>query len=146
MTKPAAYLSWCLGILMLPAAMGACTQIGAPDESTRFDAAKGQMLFAEKCAVCHGADAKGGGPASLGLGVVPPGLTMLAKRNAGVFPQDEVMTVIDGYYRSGHYADPMPNFGEEDMGPLIQVERDGVSTPIPADLLALANYLESIQE
>ncbi len=125
--------------------LGACEQFAPSGASQRVDAEYGKALYDTKCAVCHGADAEGGGPASLGLGVVPPGLTMLAKNNDGVFPRDEVMSVIDGYFRRDHYNDPMPVFGDEDLGPIVRVEEDDFSTPVPADLLAMANYLESVQ-
>ena len=122
-------------------ALGACQQ----QTDVLVDASAGRALFETQCAACHGRDAKGGGPASLGLGVAPPDLTHISKMNAGVFPKDEVMSVIDGYFRREHFNDPMPIFGEEDLGPLVQVEENGTSTPVPADLLALAAYLESIQ-
>jgi hypothetical protein len=40
----------------------------------------------------------------------------------------------------------MPEFGALDLGPAVIVEDDGIGTPVPATLLALANYLETIQE
>ena len=134
-----------LFLVALIALPGACDQLGSTEERTRVDAAKGRAVFQSQCAACHGPDATGGGVASLGLGVIPPDLTTIAKRNGGAFPQDEVMSTIDGFYRREHFNDPMPVFGEGDLGPLVQIERDGVSTPVPANLLALANYLESIQ-
>jgi hypothetical protein len=70
----------------------------------------------------------------------------LAKNNERVFPRDYVMGVIDGFSRRSHPTTAMPEFGAGDLGPVIQVEEDGISTPIPSDLIALANYLESIQE
>ncbi len=126
-------------------AMSACDHLAPAGGSQRVDAEYGKALYDTKCAACHGADAEGGGPASLGLGVVPPGLTLLSKNNDGVFPRDQVMSVIDGYFRKDHYNDPMPVFGEEDLGPIVRVEEGDFSTPVPADLLALANYLESVQ-
>jgi mono/diheme cytochrome c family protein len=36
-------------------------------------------MFKEYCASCHGADAKGHGPAVRALKVAPPDLTMLSK-------------------------------------------------------------------
>jgi hypothetical protein len=63
-----------------------------------------------------------------------------------MFPRDAVMSTIDGYGRAGGSHGAMPEFGAGDLGPLVQVEADGLSTPVPADLLALTNYLESIQD
>ncbi|KAB7614840.1 cytochrome c [Amylibacter sp. SFDW26] len=105
----------------------------------------GRHLFLKECAECHNYDASGAGPASLGLGMKPPSLTKLSAANNGAFPRDYVMSKIYGLKQNGHTSEVMPDFGEGDLGPLIQVEKDGISTPIPADLLALANYLESIQ-
>ena len=125
--------------------LAACDDLSGSGSTQRVDAEYGKALYDTKCAVCHGAGAEGGGPASLGLGVVPPDLTVLAKNNDGVFPRDEVMSIIDGYFRKDHYNDPMPVFGDEDLGPIVRVDEGDFSTPVPADLLAMANYLESVQ-
>lgn len=114
-------------------------------EDTRVDVFRGQQLFQENCAVCHGARAMGGGPASLGLGAPPPSLRNLSTANGGNFPRDYVLEKIDGLARHSDPAAAMPEFGAGDLGPIIQVENDGLSTPIPADLLAIANYLETLQ-
>lgn len=134
-----------LSRLVLVSTLGLCACVPEP-EVTRTDAAQGRSLFVSQCAACHGEDGRGAGPASLGLGGPPPGLTTLSQRNDGVFPRDYVMAVIDGFNRRDHPLDAMPEFGAGDMGPLVQVETDGISTPIPADLLALANYVETLQE
>jgi hypothetical protein len=78
--------------------------------------------------------------------IMPPDLTVLAANNGGVFPRDYVLGVIDGFDRRPHFSGAMPEFGAGDMGPTIIVEEDGLGTPIPARLLALATYLETIQE
>lgn len=120
--------------------------LGAPYETVpRTDVVQGRALFERNCANCHGADAKGDGSVSRSLGIAPPDLTQLAKQNSGVFPRNRVMSAIDGFNRQTHWANPMPLFGDEGLGPVVQVEEDGISTPVPADLLALAAYLESIQ-
>lgn len=120
----------------------ACTTTSQePDVSV----AHGKQLFAQKCAACHGDDGKGAGVESLGLGAPPPDLTTLSAQNRGVFPQNYVMSVIDGFNRRNHPSSVMPEFGNEDLGPAVQVEDGGVSTPIPSDLIALSAYLESIQ-
>ncbi len=132
-------------VLCVIACLGGCDLGQHPENTQRTDAAYGQRLFAKNCAACHGRDAKGGGAASLGLGVVPPDLTRFTRLNGGTFPRNRVMSAIDGFDRKDHWKNPMPVFGDENLGTLVQVEDDGISTPIPADLLALAHYLEAIQ-
>ena len=81
------------------------------------------------------------------LDPAPPNLTQLSMRNDGVFPRNYVMSTIDGFARGAHFSDAMPVFGDGDMGDTVIVENvDGTGTPIPSRLLALADYLESIQE
>lgn len=100
----------------------------------------GRALFAEECSACHGDDAKGGGVLAEGLTRQPPDLTHIAARNGGVFDINAVMSQIDGMHRAE--GSPMPEFGAADMGEIIMIGR----TPVPAELLALAGYLQSIQE
>lgn len=99
--------------------------------------------FTEYCAGCHGDDGRGGGPEALLLGLAPPDLTQLAARNGGVFPRQQVMAQIDGYTGNGD----MPEFGEVMLdGPTVLVDfGDGVATPTPQRLVALADYLAAIQ-
>lgn len=105
----------------------------------------GRKEFNDKCAACHGIDAKGEGSFGQNLFVVPPDLTNLSIDNGGVFPRDEVMSIIDGLSRDPHFSRAMPEFGLGDLGDVIIVEEDGVGTPVPEKLLALTDYLESIQ-
>ncbi|MEM7642543.1 MAG: cytochrome c [Pseudomonadota bacterium] len=121
--------------LLLPLALAACQlQPAAP----RTDPAHGQFLFQQDCAVCHGADATGGDRA--------PDLTGLSARNGGLFPTTRVLAQIDGLGRHGDPEAVMPEFGAQDLGPTVVVEfEEGIGTPVPADLLALARYLETIQ-
>ncbi|MEL6888077.1 MAG: cytochrome c [Pseudomonadota bacterium] len=134
---------------LIPALVAVATLTACTPESRNADpdvsVARGETLYFQKCAACHGDDGKGAGPESLGLGAPPPDLTTLSAQNRGIFPQNFVMSVIDGFNRRDHPASAMPEFGNEDLGPEVQVEDGGVSTPIPSDLIALAAYLESIQ-
>lgn len=124
-----------------------CLMACAPDpRDPDVSVERGEKLYFQKCAACHGDDGMGGGAESLGLGAPPPDLTTLTAQNRGIFPQNFVMSVIDGFNRRDHVASVMPEFGNEDLGPSVQVEDGGVSTPIPSDLIALAAYLESIQK
>lgn len=123
--------------LALPLALAAC--IEAPE-------VPGRALYAAECADCHGDDARGAGPFGRKLLKIPPDLTVLAKDNGGIFPRDYVMSVIDGLDRGPHFSGAMPEFGAGDLGRVVIVEETpGQGTPIPQDLLALADYLESLQ-
>lgn len=102
--------------------------------------------YQAECAACHGADGRGNGPAARGLDTAPPDLTLIAARNGGVFPRDRVMSTIDGLDRGAHFSTAMPEFGAGDLGDTVIVEENGLGTPIPMKLLALAEYLESIQQ
>lgn len=126
-------------ILILGLALGGCT----PEAETGSPEA-GAVFFAENCAACHGTDARGGGPESLGLGGPPPDLTALSRRNGGEFPLVDVLSIVDGYGAQS-LDRAMPEFGAGDLGPEIVVEIDGQGTPIPARLLEVVSYLETVQ-
>lgn len=102
--------------------------------------------YLTECAGCHGRDGRGNGPAARELETAPPDLTMIAARNGGAFPRNHVMSTIDGLDRGAHFSAAMPEFGAGDLGETVIVEAEGLGTPTPLKLLALADYLESIQQ
>ena len=108
----------------------------------------GRALFEDNCVGCHGAGGRGNGPAAAGLDRQPADLTGIARRNGGTFPMTRVMSVIDGYSRSQHGGQVMPEFGAVLGGgdTVLADTGDGILTPTPADLVAIAEYLRSIQE
>lgn len=107
----------------------------------------GRALFLDYCAACHGTEGRGDGPAAADLDVPPADLTHIAKRNNGVFPRAEVMSVIDGYTRTDQHGGSMPEFGALLEGPVVLYDSgDGRMTPTPQPLVDLAVYLESIQQ
>ena len=71
-------------------------------------------MFNNYCAVCHGKDGKGGGPAASALKTPPADLTTLAQKNGGKYPSAHISSVIRGQAS-------MPSHGSQDMpvwGPL----------------------------
>jgi mono/diheme cytochrome c family protein len=73
----------------------------------------GKLEFEVRCAVCHGMDAKGNGPYVSSLKVAPPDLTLLARNDAGVFPADHIIDVIDGRAQvRSHGSRDMPIWGD----------------------------------
>ena len=111
-----------------------------PESSGRAD-------FQTYCAVCHGPGGQGDGPIAGSLDVPLPDLTKIAARNGGEFPRVQVMSVIDGYTRRDQHGSSMPEMGPLiEEGSLVWIDTgDGVMTPTPARLVALADYLASIQ-
>ncbi|MGR3496591.1 c-type cytochrome [Citreimonas sp.] len=120
-------------------ALGACTEEEMPGPQD------GRTLYMQNCAACHGADATGNGPAAADLDPRPADLTQIAARNGGTMPRAEVMSMIDGYAR-GTVPHGMPAFGELLEGDLVPFDSgDGRQTPTPRKLVALLEYLESVQ-
>lgn len=109
------------------------------------DGVDGRKAYLDNCAACHGLDAKGAGRFGRNLFVEPPDLTMMTIDNGGIFPRTEVMSIIDGLNRDPHFSGAMPEFGAGDLGDTVIVEENGIGTPVPEVLLALTDYLESIQ-
>ncbi len=73
----------------------------------------GKQEFQVHCAICHGVDAKGNGPDAYNLEAAPPDLTLLARNNAGVFPVDHIVEVIDGRAQiKSHGLREMPIWGK----------------------------------
>lgn len=56
----------------------------------------GKTEYQANCAVCHGPQGKGGGAFLELLNTPMPDLTVLARRNGGVFPFQRVYEAIDG--------------------------------------------------
>lgn len=123
---------------MLALALAACGPSGDP--------ATGKSLYARNCAICHGADARGGGGANVaGFGKTPPDLTRLSAANAGSFPVDSLVMVISGYARGDHAGRRMQPFSDLDSSKSRRVKTSMGRVKVPAPQAALLNYLESVQ-
>ena len=79
----------------------------------------GQANFMDNCAQCHGADGRGTGPRGAKLSTKPADLTLLAKKNNGVFDPGTIFQIIDGR-RPGsrtHLSEDMPIWGCRHQSP-----------------------------
>lgn len=130
-------------IIGLTAALGLA---GCMEHTAMPVAQDGRALFMKNCAVCHGADGKGDGAMARAMSKPPKNLTLISLRNGNVFPRAKMMSIIDGYARSDMAGPGMPEFGALLDGDLVPYDSgDGTLTPTPRKLVALAEYLESIQ-
>jgi mono/diheme cytochrome c family protein len=107
--------------------------------------ASGKQMFNNYCAVCHGTDGKGGGPAAAALKSPPPDLAQLAKDNGGKFPETRVYSVLQfGMETPAHGSKGMPVWG-----PTLRSLDNGAPVPEMQEhqrLANLTNYLKSIQQ
>ena len=104
--------------------------------------ASGKEMYTTYCAVCHGTDGKGGGPAASALKTPPTDLTMLSKNNGGKFPAMKVMSAIRG--ESG-----LPAHGSREMpvwGSLFWSMSARHEGEVQQRVANLTKYIESLQE
>ena len=100
-----------VAVPLLVAAVGLTAQTIKNEPARRLDSVEGVDSFKEYCAVCHGANAKGDGPAASALKTPPADLTTMAKRH-GRFSETDVETRISGKTLSGaHGSGEMPIWG-----------------------------------
>jgi len=105
------------------------------------DPASGVEMYRAYCAVCHGLDGKGGGPAASALKQRLPDLTLLGKKNGGKFPDFRVTNIIQGDTAiTAHGSKDMPMWGDvfEELKPDESVVKLRIHN--------LTQYLASIQE
>jgi mono/diheme cytochrome c family protein len=108
---------------------------------TNSNPPSGAELYKQYCAVCHGNDLKGNGPAPPPFRNQPPDLTTLARRNRGEFPDAYVANVLrNGVRISAHGPAEMPIWGAT----FKETERLD-ETQLKSRITGLVNYLKSLQ-
>jgi len=102
----------------------------------------GDQMFKQYCAACHGADAKGYGPARAALKLPAADLTTLAKRHGGKFPYEYVTGVL-------RFGPGVPSHGSADMptwGPIFEYIDNHNQSSVQQRIKNLCDYLASLQE
>jgi mono/diheme cytochrome c family protein len=104
----------------------------------------GRADFLRLCSSCHGASARGDGPAAASLKTPPADLTRISARRGGSFPVRDVTAYIDGRREViAHGSREMPVWGLILAQP-IHEETSGEEV-LRGRLLVLVEYLRSIQ-
>ncbi len=138
-------------VLVVGVTLSRCAMASAQDPDA------GKLEFQSSCSTCHGIDGKGKGPLSEELRVAPADLTVLAKKNNGVFPVNAVYETIYGIKRIVAHGPPdMPIWGYRyyarntspgSKNPDHYVELSSDSDAIARTrLLAVIDYLSRIQQ
>jgi mono/diheme cytochrome c family protein len=101
----------------------------------------GKEMFNSYCAVCHGKDGKGTGPAASAMKTPPTDLTLLAQKEGGKYPAAHVAAVIKGQATT-------PSHGSQDMpvwGPLFSSISQGHEGQVQQRIANLDRYIEGLQ-
>jgi mono/diheme cytochrome c family protein len=134
-----------------------CSMITFAGSISAQDRDIGKIEYQSNCASCHGISAKGDGPMSTELKRRPTDLTVLAKRNNGVFPLNSVYRIIDGRDAIlSHGTREMPVWGYRFVPPQhfdLKLDDDYIYSPptspesvVHTRILAVIDYLNRIQE
>jgi mono/diheme cytochrome c family protein len=138
----AAFFALALAVLLEPGA-----SLMAQDHVTNKGATNpaieaGKRTYVHHCAVCHGADGRGHGPAAIALSTAPADLTRLAKDHGGKFPYEYVSGVV-------RFGKPIAAHGSSEMpvwGPLFAVQEGATEQRVRKIIKDLCEYLATLQE
>jgi mono/diheme cytochrome c family protein len=100
----------------------------------------GVQMFKAYCASCHGISGKGNGPAASALKKAPADLTLLARTNAGKFPEEAVSNQLRLSNETVHGSAEMPVWG-----PLLTSVSGGDHAQVQLRIHNLVTYIQSIQ-
>lgn len=113
---------------------------------------KGNTLYLNFCASCHGLKGRGDGPVASELKKKPRNLTTLREELGNAFTREAIKTLIDGRSMPRAHGSPeMPIWGEwfsiESMSKgRLQEDQEGIQKDVHKNLDALADYIISIQK
>jgi mono/diheme cytochrome c family protein len=97
-------------------------------------------MYTQYCAVCHGKDGKGGGPAASALKIPPTDLSVLSKNNGGKYPALKVSGAIREPDRPSHGSKEMPVWGN-----LFWSISGGHESEVQQRMANLTEYIETLQ-
>lgn len=103
-------------------------------------AISGKVLYGQYCAVCHGVDGKGAGPAASALKQRPTDLTQISRQNKSEFPEEHFLKMMNGEVATAaHGSQDMPIWGTDFINtttnPNLAQDR----------IYSLMNYIEEMQ-
>ncbi|HKU20079.1 MAG TPA: cytochrome c [Terriglobales bacterium] len=129
-------------MLMMVVSLGAAAQKIKKVPARYTSPVSGKEMYTNQCAACHGADAKGSGPAATALKTAPTDLTQLAKSNNGKFPANHVYSSIVGDLNvPAHGTAEMPMWGN-----VYRSMSRGHDAEVQQRISNLTHYIESLQE
>jgi mono/diheme cytochrome c family protein len=149
MRKLAMFLAIAIAVCVLTIPSLATDLPSASEQKTGLLTHLGEHDFNTYCAACHGVGGRGDGTVAEFLTIAAADLTQLRKKNAGMFPRERVIEVIDGRAEvKVHGPRDMPVWGdwfdaEAAAEGMSKAEREAV---VSARISALVSFIETIQE
>jgi len=117
-----------------------CLAIACSGES-----GNGKQMYLQYCSSCHGRTGMGDGPVSEDLKAKIPDLTILAQKNRGIYPLDDVMATIDGRRLVRAHGDrEMPVWGEIFHSDMSEKKYTELTTLLKAKIIA--EYIGTLQK
>jgi hypothetical protein len=115
---------------------------------TKDAIAMGKEEYLRTCSLCHGIDAKGHGVYAFELKDAPADLTLIEKKNYGVFPFSRLYKIIDGRDEvKSHGARDMPVWGDRySSESWLYTNARNSETLVRGQIFELLLYLETIQK
>jgi mono/diheme cytochrome c family protein len=115
---------------------------------TKDAVAMGKDEYQRTCSLCHGIDGKGHGVYAFELKVAPTDLTLIEKKNYGVFPFSKLYKIIDGRNEvKSHGARDMPVWGDRyNSESWLYTNAKNSETLVRGQIFELLLYLETIQK
>jgi mono/diheme cytochrome c family protein len=128
-------------VLLLALGFSASQDKQPPKPRATAASPSGQEIYKQHCAVCHGNDLKGNGPAPPPFREETPDLTTLSRRHDGLFPDAYVSNVLrNGVKMAAHGPAEMPIWGTTFR------EAEGLDeSQVTQRIASLANYIKSKQ-
>jgi mono/diheme cytochrome c family protein len=134
----------CVALMLFATVVGAQEQTQKTIKHVPLTAtspSSGQEMYKAYCAVCHGTDGKGNGPAASALKTAPTDLTQLSKNNGGKFPDLKVAATIRGEGNIAAHGTPeMPMWGQLFWG-----MSHGHEGEVQQRVANLTKYIQSLQ-
>lgn len=140
-------MKWLQVSLLAVMAIGPCRQFASAQTKAvevpirALPSVSGADVYAQLCAVCHGRDGRGDGPAAVALKQSPTDLTQLARKNGGKYPTVAIQhSITNSDSIAAHGTSAMPVWGQ-----LLKTTPDDKSQG-ELRIHNLAKYIESLQK
>ena len=131
------FIPW---ILLCAGMATAQTNVVKEVNARQSNAWTGPELYKEFCAVCHGVDGRGTGPAASALKSQPTDLTTIARRSNNKYPDLKIQQIIKGDPNiPAHGSSDMPTWGNI----FKSISANGAFGEMRVN--ALVDYLKTIQ-